>query len=221
MNRVQTVTQKQYRVEKLGRKPTQVHEHQNWPSWAHPGAHRHAQARARLAVSWPQRRLVVGANRPCRRRSCCVAALVPRSVARLPHPPTASPCARALARPTRPLAPFASRPALCRSALAAVSQALLRAAGRVVGADCAPSCRVLGCLTIHPCLKPSSGHNTLRYIVIQKLSSLSSLCHNTAGILQYNIPTAHLSCNTLPLLQYSLPTYLQYNLAFLLQYTWD
>ena len=90
--------------------------------------------------------------------------------------------------------------ALCRSALC-----------------CAPGCRVLGCLTIQPSLKPSSGHNTLRCIVIQKLSSLSSLCHNTAGILQYNIPTAHLSCNTLPLLQYSLPTYLQYNLAFLLQ----
>ena len=65
---------------------------------------------------------------------------------------------------------------------------------------CASVCRVLGCLTIQPCLKPSPGHNTLRCIAIQKLSSLPSLCHNTAGVLQYNIPTAHLSCNTLPCL---------------------
>ena len=42
-----------YRVEKLGRKPSQVHQHQNWPNWAH----RRAKARACLAVSW--------ALRPC------------------------------------------------------------------------------------------------------------------------------------------------------------
>ena len=54
---------------------------------------------------------------------------------------------------------------------------------------CAPLAgRVLGCLTIQPCLKPSSGHNTLRCIMIQKLSSLSSLCHNTLGVLQYKLP---------------------------------
>ena len=61
MNRVQTVTQKQYRVKKLGRKPSHVHEHQHWPSWVN----RRAQARACLAVSW--------ALRPCRglaARSC-------------------------------------------------------------------------------------------------------------------------------------------------------
>ena len=56
-------------------------------------------------------------------------------------------------------------------------------------------------------------HNTPRCIVIQKLSSLPTLCHNTAGVLEYNIPTAHLSCNTLPLLQYSFPAYLQYNFS--------
>ena len=39
---------------KPGQKLSQVHEHQNWPSWAH----RRAQARACLAVSW--------ALRPCR-----------------------------------------------------------------------------------------------------------------------------------------------------------
>ena len=42
------MTQNQYRVEKLGRKPSQVHEHQNWPNWAP----RHAQVRAGLVVSW-------------------------------------------------------------------------------------------------------------------------------------------------------------------------
>ena len=90
MNRVQTVTQKHYRVEKPGQKPSQVHEHQNWPSWAH----RRAQARAwprtlapcrrqlwpwpsamsqgpascrsaPLAISWACARRVVGAAAPC------------------------------------------------------------------------------------------------------------------------------------------------------------
>ena len=128
------------------------------------------------------------------------------------------PSALCLARHARAPARLACRIV----ALAAVSWALAaRQPGRITGPAVRLAGRVLGCLTIQPCLKPSSGHNTLRCIAIQKLSSLSSLCHNTAGILQYNIPSAHLSCNTLPLLQYSLPTYLQYNLAFLLQYTWD
>ena len=78
MNRVQTVTQKQYRVEKLGRKPSHVHEHQHGPSLAN----RRAQARACLAVSWvlrPCRGLaarschglhdrIAGASAPCRGR---------------------------------------------------------------------------------------------------------------------------------------------------------
>ena len=54
MNRVQTVTQKHYRVEKPGRKTSQVHEHQNWPSW-HPGAPRCEQAWSYRGRAWPCR----------------------------------------------------------------------------------------------------------------------------------------------------------------------
>ena len=48
MNRVQTVTQKHYRVEKPGRKPSQVHEHPTGPACAH----RQRPGRVRMAVSW-------------------------------------------------------------------------------------------------------------------------------------------------------------------------
>ena len=54
MNRVQTVTQKHYRVEKLGQRPSQVHEHQNWPSW-HPGTPRCTQAWSYSGRAWPCR----------------------------------------------------------------------------------------------------------------------------------------------------------------------
>ena len=56
MNRVQTVTQKHYQVEKPGLKPSQVHEHPNWPSWhaqVRTGAPRHAHGHALEVVSWP------------------------------------------------------------------------------------------------------------------------------------------------------------------------
>ena len=52
---------------KLGRKLSRVHKTPNWPSWAH----RRAQARACLAVSWALRQC--RGPRPCRRMSCRVA----------------------------------------------------------------------------------------------------------------------------------------------------
>ena len=69
MNRVQTVTQKHYRVEKPGQKPSQVHEHQNWPSWhaqVRTGGPRHAHGRARAVVSWPGPGRVVARDRSYR-----------------------------------------------------------------------------------------------------------------------------------------------------------
>ena len=52
MNRVQTVTQKHYRVEKPGQKPNRVHEHPTGPACEHK-----PRARGRVvgaaAVSWP------------------------------------------------------------------------------------------------------------------------------------------------------------------------
>ena len=64
MNRVQTVTQKHHRVEKPDQKPSQVHGHQNWPSWAQrraqdrPGVRMAARVRPYRgqpnAVSWPR-----------------------------------------------------------------------------------------------------------------------------------------------------------------------
>ena len=100
MNRVQTATQKQHRVKKLGRKPSQVHKTPKLTQLGTPGAHRVHQwsYRGSLArpcrgqgwsyrgrdpdVSWP---------RPwsCRRLSCRIAASpphAPRASARAPAP---------------------------------------------------------------------------------------------------------------------------------------
>ena len=54
---------------KLGRKLSWVHKTPNWPNWAH----RRAQARACLAVSWALRPCRSRGPRPCRRMSCRVA----------------------------------------------------------------------------------------------------------------------------------------------------
>ena len=71
---------------------------------ARPGARAHA-------VSWPQRRRVVGASRPCCRSSCRVAAPVPRALPCEPRAPLQRPCrvsparrcrARACLRSARP-----------------------------------------------------------------------------------------------------------------------
>ena len=118
MNRVQTATQKQHRVKKLGRKPSQVHKTPKLTQLGTPGAHRVHQwsYRGSLArpcrgqgwsyrgrdpdVSWP---------RPwsCRRLSCRIAASPP-------HAPRAS--ARAPAPAARP-APYRERSAFHASAV--------------------------------------------------------------------------------------------------------
>ena len=71
MNGVQTVTQKHYRVEKPGQKPSQVHEHQKWPSWhaqVRTGAPRRAYGPARAVVSWSGPSRVVARDRSYRGR---------------------------------------------------------------------------------------------------------------------------------------------------------
>ena len=146
------MTQKQHRVEKPGRKPSQVHKTPKLAQLAQPACIGRAQAER----AWPCR-----GRAP---RQCCSALRPPRV---LPRP--------ACRVPQRSRA-------------------------------CAPAALSCVALLLH-C------HNTPRYIMIQKLSSLPTLCHNIAGVLQYNIPTAHLSCNTLPLLQYSFPAYLKYNFS--------
>ena len=145
------MTHKQHRVEKPGRKSSQVHKTSKLAQLAQPACTGRAQAK-RVAVSW--------SGPP---------AVLQRSTR---TPRAAAPC-------------LPRAPALPRGAPAALSCVAL----------------LLHC------------HNTPRYIMIQKLSSLPTLCHNIAGVLQYNIPTAHLSCNTLPLLQYSFPAYLKYNFS--------
>ena len=129
---------------------------------------------------------------PCRGRSGRVVARPPGCVAEL------------RAHPARYRAPPAVCP--CRLPTARPSACLRACCAPQRPCACAPAALSCLALLLH-C------HNTPRCIVIQKLSSLPTLCHNTAGVLQYNIPTAHLSCNTLPLLQYSFPAYLQYNFS--------
>ena len=168
MNRVQMVTQKQYRVEKLGRKPTQVHEHQNWPSWAHPGAHRHAQARARLAVSWPG-----------------LAVLWPRppAVSQL-QAAVSQHCARAPGRCAARAMPRA--PALCRRRPSAVSWL---PSGRVVAWQQAVSRH--GCLPSHP----AHCHNTPTVLRYNGLSHSSVLQYNSTcivtSLLSPSTPSSH------------------------------
>ena len=121
MNRVQTVTQKHYRVEKPGRKTRQVHEHQNWPNW--PPRH------ARCAQAWSYR----GRAWPCRGRgprSYCSSRLPCRSA----HPRAPGRrAARSVPRaPTRRVVRVASAPASYRGHSAARQR-------RVVGV-CARSC---------------------------------------------------------------------------------
>ena len=169
------------------------------PKLAQLSTPRRAQARP-VAVSWPLARPCRGQGRPCSRPQAVVS-----------QPPLARPCAVLRAMPCR------AYPVPCLQ--------YCGPSGHVVGTGCAqarpyrrPSAArwlaVSWAVSRYgPALKLSPGHNTLRCIAIQKLSSLPSLCHNTAGVLQYTLPTAHLSCNTLPLLQYSFPAYLQYNFS--------
>ena len=72
-----------------------MHEHKNWPSWAHPGAHRHAEARARLAVSWAG--LAVSWPRP-------PAVSQPKPQCHRAHARAPAPCPAR--RTLRPCAPF-------------------------------------------------------------------------------------------------------------------
>ena len=89
MNRVQTVTQKHYRVEKPGRKSSWVHEYPTGPACAHK-----PRARGRvvggLAVSWPGPPAVSQLSARCR------APPASRPALRLPRAP------RACAAPQRP-----------------------------------------------------------------------------------------------------------------------
>ena len=140
-------------------KPSQVHEHQNWPSWR-PGAHWRAQVRARLSVSWVG--LAVSWSRP-------------PSVSQ-PKPPCRRAHARAPARRAAPLRALPRSPTrlACRIvALAAVSWALAaRQPGRIAGPvsragrPC-PRLAVLYCNTAQPFL--------LRHVTIQFLYCDTSL----------------------------------------------
>ena len=97
MNRVQTVTQKHYRVEKPGQKPNRLHEPPTGPASA-PGA------RAR-AVSWPAQRRIVAelpgriAATGCRVMApqCRIASIVSLAPAAVPRAPCPAPL-RALPR---------------------------------------------------------------------------------------------------------------------------
>ena len=129
MNRVQTVTQKHHRLEKLGQKPNRLHKPPNWPSQRT----RRAQARASVAVSWPaQRRIVAGlpgriAASGCRvvAPQCHVTGIVPLAPCaprayRSCRTPAHLPSRTARARPngccTLSLAPSPTPTVPCRSA---------------------------------------------------------------------------------------------------------
>ena len=101
MNRVQTATQKHYRVKNPGQKPNWLHEPPTGPTSA-PSAPR----RARASVSWPaQRRIVAGLPDRIAASGCCVAGPNGRVAASCRAPPHAQP--RLPARPAR--APSALR----------------------------------------------------------------------------------------------------------------
>ena len=95
-------------------------KHPNWPSWAHPGAHRRTQART-VAVSWPLARPCRGQGWPCGRPQAAVSQPARAPLLRSPATrPALSACAVSWlgSRPCRGLAP--GRVAGC----VAVAQAL-------------------------------------------------------------------------------------------------
>ena len=129
MNRVQTVTQKHYRVKNPDQDPNWLHKPQTGPASA-PGAPRHAQAaRPRALTPRVSHAPCLPAARSCRAVPCRSPA--PRASAR-PRAP-ARPCPacrarpRASARPARPSAharavPRAPAPAACAPARLASAQ---------------------------------------------------------------------------------------------------
>ena len=80
--------------QKLGQKPSQVHQHPTWPSWAHPSAHK-PRACTPLARLHP-------ARVPSAPRAPLLACLAPRALLprlRAPAPACAQPRARRHVRP--------------------------------------------------------------------------------------------------------------------------
>ena len=123
MNRVQTVTQNQYRVEKPGRKPSQMHEHQKLAQLGtqdRTGARMLGRVVGATAVSWPSYLVVswpawpyrsaqaavsqragcrVAARRlPCRSAQATMSQRAGCSVAALTRAPCRAPSAQRLRR---------------------------------------------------------------------------------------------------------------------------
>ena len=164
MNRVQTVTQKQYRVEKLGRKPSQVQEHPAGPAGtprcalARPGARMAARRRwyrGRVpTVSWLR-------PWPCHGLHGRIAGpLSAVSQCRAPSAPCARPCrAPVRLRPVHvPCRRHNARP--CR-----------RCSGYIAIQPCPfpllPCHNTPGCIAIQPCLLQPFSRNTVNCIAIQ------------------------------------------------------
>ena len=156
----------------------------------------------------------MGANRPCRRRSCRVAALR----AHVPRPSAQHLLARAPTRPTRPLAQPAASLTPCRSAPAAVSQ---RPNGRVAGpaTHCLLAVSCAGCVVLQhsPTLPHLACDNTIcLYCDTGILTSLAACC-NIIHCIATQLSSSPF--NTIPVvIQFCIATqpslFLQYNPVF-------
>ena len=188
MNRVQTVTQKHYRVKNLDQNPNWLHEPPTGPASA-PGAPRRACVRV-VANPTPYRGR---AARPylSLRLSCRGA---PAAVSQ-PH--AARPRAPNLACPLTPCA-------LCRAPLGALPRACRRPNRRIVAECCVRQRRVVG-VRARSCARSAARLATEAHcIVIQLPSCLATLVTIQNFVLQPNCPQPCLSaCNTLTVLQYS------------------
>ena len=71
--------------QKLGQKPSQVHHHRTWPSWAHPSAHRPRACIPRVRPA-PLARPCPPASGPARSCNACAPQLPPAPSAPAPSP---------------------------------------------------------------------------------------------------------------------------------------